>query len=168
MTLPASSKSATDRCFSSAIDWNDRCGLERLLLPRPACPGRAKCSTRQAAVDCSDTLRARRKRCCVSSCDPSSRQHIDDRQAGGPDCRSAAAMHWRPPGRPAGRPVRRRRSASPSRDDRDLDLRHLVDAQRAVVVEVRLDDLAALAERDRIEQDRAKAVADAAFHLRRG
>jgi hypothetical protein len=27
MTLPASSKSATDRCFSSVIDWNDDAGL---------------------------------------------------------------------------------------------------------------------------------------------
>ena len=54
---------------------------------------------------------------------------------------------------------------SARRHDMHLDRRHLVDAQRRVVVEVRLLDDAVL-ERDRAVQRGGQAEADAAFHLR--
>ena len=50
--------------------------------------------------------------------------------------------------------------------DMHLDLRHLVDAQHLIGVEVGLLDLAVL-QRDRAIERRAEAEADAAFHLRR-
>src|SRR2546421_2528308 len=58
----------------------------------------------------------------------------------------------------AGRLLRRR-------DDGDFDARHLADAQHPVVVVVGLHH-PAFVQRDLVVEDRAKAEADAAFHLR--
>jgi hypothetical protein len=50
-------------------------------------------------------------------------------------------------------------------NDRDLDSRHLVDADGAVIVEIRLENTAAFSQRHFAEQDGAEAEADPAFHL---
>ena len=159
ITFPASSKSATERALASAMDSNSEAGRSaRLLL----------CARRGGEGDRREQDASGKR---YSSKKPSHERLPDDGAAWKGSWRTGWPVSFRQALATAG-PIGGT-PGSPTPVGASVDgmtatsiVRHLVDAQHAIVVEIRLLNVPALAERDLAEQDGAEAEADAALHLR--